>query len=140
VFVERSAAVFVERLAAVFVERLAAVDVAVPGLGVGRRDPDRHEVAGPGALDGDPHRLREAVGVQDDVVGRERAHDRARIPPLDQRRGQTDRAARVPRRRLGHDLLDRQLRQLPGHRCRVAGSGHDHEPVRFGQRGQPVVG
>ena len=53
------------------------------------------------------------------------AHDRVRVAAGDDRGGERDRRAGVPRRRLDEDVLLGQVGQLAGHRGRVRDAG-DH--------------
>ena len=89
------------------------------------------------AASADP--VAERVGVGDDVVGGEGAHDRVGVLPLQQRRRQADRGHRVARRRLGEHPARVELGQLGDHGVAMRPAGHDEEALAR-ERRQPVEG
>jgi hypothetical protein len=111
-----------------------------PVSGLEGGDTERHQQA----LRGAGHRLAdhldEALAVGDEVIGRERAHDRLWVAAADDRRGQRDGCARIPWRRLDQDVLFRYAGKLARHRCGVCHPGDHEDPIGCGQRRQPVDG
>src|SRR5271165_502741 len=111
--------------------------------------PDSHrgQVAGPRygrrLLDD----LSEPLLVADQMVGRERSHDRVRVASCQHGTGQAHRCARVLRRGLYQDVRGRHIRQLagdsrsvrsPGNHVNIAGSRERADPVYCGLQQRPV--
>ena len=74
------------------------------------------------------------------MVGGERADDHVRLAASEDRRGEPDRGRRVPRLALEHDVRVGELGQLRLDRRAVRATGDDHDPVRPGERREPVPG
>ena len=118
---------------------IAGVDVAEPGRRVRRLDADGHQPARARGLDRGGRGGAEGVGLGDDVVGGEGAHDGVGVAGLEQGGGQPDRRHRVARGRLGDHRVCAELGQLGDHRVAVGLPGDDEHPVGR-QRRQPVEG
>jgi hypothetical protein len=72
------------------------------------------------------------------VIGREAAHDRARIAPLDQGRGEGEGRAGAVRGGLDDDVLNGQVGELPGDGRGVGRTADDEDSFGRGQLQQPL--
>src|SRR5258708_29901922 len=111
-------------------ERRTETDVAVSRLGIRRLNAERHEIAVLCELLGQPQRLLEATDIFDHVVGGERTDHRLGVARDDQGGGQADRGSGAPARRLGDDVLPRQLEELGANRLHIVARGDDVQIVQ----------
>ena len=76
------------------------MDIAVARGGRGRRDAERHDVAGSRAIRRIPAGHDESLRVADQVIGRDDQHDRVRVLPLPEAGRDRDRGGRVAAHRF----------------------------------------
>jgi hypothetical protein len=121
------------------VELAARTDVAEAGGRMGRLDADRDNVSFGRRVDGLADSIAEGAVRGDDLVRGEGAHDRFRIPGIQDGRGQADRGGRILGLAFEHQVRFIQFRKL-GFDGKAVRFPRDHEDAAAGKRLQPVIG
>ena len=113
------------------------LEVAIPGLGPGRDNPERDDRSTPGNLHRPLQQAAESGDIGDVVIRRQDDHHRFRITPPQLDRRQPNAGRCISSKRLDQDVGPFPLHQPTSHRL-VLAPDNDPSLICWNHRGDPI--